>query len=103
MKIQVPPLYPLAAALLLVLFSLSGCATYADLSAGTVKEIGSPVVERETVSIPPPAPEAPPSKDYLVGPGDILLVNVAGRPEFIVPSSGSSGMLSVRSPLRSRS
>ena len=90
MKIQVPPLYPLAAALLLVLFSLSGCATYADLSAGTVKEIGSPVVERETVSIPPPAPEAPPSKDYLVGPGDILLVNVAGRPEFIVPSSGSS-------------
>ena len=88
MKIQAPLLRLLTGALLFVLFSLSGCARYADLSAGTVKEIGSPIVARETVTVPPPAPEAPPSKDYLVGPGDILLVNVAGRPEFLVPSAG---------------
>jgi len=68
----------------------SGCASYTDLPAGTVHPIDqSPVVAREVVSEPPPQPAPPPSEDYHVGPGDILFVNVAGRPELGSATVGS--------------
>jgi polysaccharide export outer membrane protein len=77
--------------LLLALSLISGCTAYRDLPAGTVREIGSPVVSSEQVSVPALPIETPPSRDYQVGPGDVLLVNVIGRPEFsVVPQSGSS-------------
>jgi polysaccharide biosynthesis/export protein len=77
--------------LLLIVFALSACAPYRDLPAGTVKSISSSVVSREAVSVPTLAPEPPPSVDYLVGPGDVLMVNVAGRPEFTVALQGNNG------------
>jgi polysaccharide export outer membrane protein len=61
---------------------LAGCAAYADLPHGTVKETGSAVTERESIVLPPEKPEAPPSLDYVIGIGDVVMVTVAGKPEF---------------------
>lgn len=78
--------------LLLLASLLPGCAAYRDLPAGTVREIQSPVVAREQVSVTALLPEAePPVKDYQVGAGDVLLVNVSGRPEFSIIPPGSNG------------
>jgi polysaccharide export outer membrane protein len=94
---------------------LTGCARYRDMPPGTVKEIKgsgfegvdatdlqkakpgsglktiSPVVEQETVTILP-LDNTPPSPDYIVGPYDVLSINVSGKPEFssMGSSSGSS-------------
>lgn len=78
---------------LLALTLLSGCAAYRDLPAGTVRDIGSAVVATEAVSVAAPAPanDPPLGREYLVGPGDVLLLNVNGRPEFTVTSPGGSG------------
>ncbi|HDQ03883.1 MAG TPA: sugar transporter [Deltaproteobacteria bacterium] len=81
---------------------MTGCAHYRDLPPGAVKEItqadnaginhrsASAVVETEMVTLPP-LDETPPSADYIVGPYDVLSVNVSGKPEFssMVPSSGT--------------
>ena len=77
--------------LFLALLAFPGCAPYRDLPAGTVREIGASVVSREEVSLPPPPPEPAPSGDYPVGPGDVLMVNVGGRPEFTVTTPGGAG------------
>lgn len=82
--------------LLLTLTTISGCTAYRDLPAGSVRDIGSPVVgssvvTREQVSVPALAIEPSPSRDYQVGAGDVLLVNVSGRPEFMVTPAGGSG------------
>jgi len=80
-----------------------GCARNRDLVADTVKDISSngtdtrlkkpdpnqsynpkaksPVVELETVTIPPPK-EPPPPADYVVGPNDTVMVTVSGHPEY---------------------
>jgi len=73
-------------------------------SAGTVKEIdgkettatsaqqpgstplsasegGSPIVDLQNVTVPS-LQESPPPIDYVVGPGDIIMVEVLGAPEF---------------------
>jgi polysaccharide export outer membrane protein len=94
---------------------LTGCSRYRDMPPGTVKEIRgsgfegvgmtdlqkakpgsglqttSPIVEVEIVTILPLA-EPPPSPDYIVGPYDVLSVNVSGKPEFssMASTSGSS-------------
>lgn len=77
--------------LLLVLFVLSGCSytNYRDLAPGTVKDIASCVVSKEEVSAPTLPAEPAPPKDYRVGPGDVLLLNVAGRPEFTIAVQGA--------------
>ncbi len=76
-------------------FIFSGCARYRDLPPGTVKEIGSaqtqksevnqdsdnPIVESQVVNIPT-LDEKQPTADYIVGPYDLLSVNVSGKPEF---------------------
>lgn len=73
----------------------SGCARYRDLPPGTVKQIGAadvqntaqsqdsknPIVEAEVITIPP-LDEKQPTADYIVGPYDLLSVNVSGKPEF---------------------
>jgi len=79
---------------LILLCTLSlqvGCALYGDLPPGTIKETGSAVSERESVVLSPEQPEAPPSLDYVIGSGDVLLVTVAGKPEFTaaVPTGNS--------------
>ncbi len=75
-------LYTYCVVLLGTIVLLAGCATYADLPHGTVKETGSAVSERESVVLAPETTDAPPSLDYVIGVGDVLLVTVAGKPEF---------------------
>lgn len=67
---------------------LGGCASYTDLPPGTVLAVsGSPVIAQEEVSVPLLAAEEPPLLDYVVGPGDVLFVNVNGRPELGSPGT----------------
>jgi len=64
------------------------------LPGGTVKQIGpaaSIIVSKEEVFVPALPPQAPPQKDYQVGPGDVLLIDVNGRPEFTVASPNQGG------------
>jgi len=88
-KTVLPARYILS--LLLTLLTISGCSAYRDLPAGSVREIGSPIVSTEQVSVSTPVvSETPPSRDYLVGPGDVLLVNVNGRSEFSMMAPGTT-------------
>ena len=63
----------------LVLTLLSGCAR---LPAGTIKQIESPVIEKEVVTVPPAEIEPPPSAEYIIGPNDVLSISVNGRSDF---------------------
>ena len=100
---------------------LTGCARYRDLPPGTVKEIresgfegvgvtdlqkekkkdglqtASPIVEAQIVTVLPLA-EPPPSPDYIVGPFDVLSINVSGKPEFSSMAS-TAGSTSISSSL----
>jgi len=67
---------------MLFLLAVGGCARFNDLPPGTIKEVGSAVIERESVVLVPEKAEAPPSLDYLIGVGDVIQVSVAGKPEF---------------------
>jgi len=51
----------------------------------------SPIIESETITVQPLS-EPPPSPDYIVGPYDVLSINVSGKPEFssIVSSGGTA-------------
>lgn len=71
------------AMLLSALAVMTGCAEFA---AGTIKCVESPILEKETVIIPPVEVEPPPSAEYLIGPGDVLAIN-ANRPEFSMAAS----------------
>jgi polysaccharide export outer membrane protein len=73
---------------------LTGCAGHRSIPPGTVKEIAgsslqtaSPIVEQETVIIPP-LNDPPPPADYVVGPNDSILVSVSGHPEFSREATG---------------
>jgi len=69
----------------------AGCAPYSSPPPGTVKQI-NPVVEQETVSLASGTTVTVVLRDeYLLGPGDILFVNVSGKPEFstVANSKGS--------------
>jgi polysaccharide export outer membrane protein len=74
---------------------LAGCAAYRDISPGSVKQIPfgkaaeSAVVAEETVTVLPLDEQAP-SPEYTIGPGDILFINVSGKPEFSSLSTTSS-------------
>jgi len=75
--------------LLFLIFSLAGCASFTDLPPGTIQTVsGSPVLEQESVTVPLPDENAVPSVDYMVGPGDVLLVNVNGKAELSSPGFG---------------
>ncbi|UFS69765.1 polysaccharide biosynthesis/export family protein [Geomonas sp. RF6] len=77
---------------ILSILSLTGCATYKDIAPGTRTPIySSAVVSTEKVTVETLPPEAAPARDYRVGPGDILLIDVNGRPEFIVATPGNNG------------
>lgn len=84
----------LCRAMSLFLCLLTGCAGYVDLPAGTVKPISGwlddAIMEREVVSVPEPPAEPPPPADYVIGPSDVLFINIEGRPEFMVAPTGNS-------------
>lgn len=69
---------------------VGGCASYKDLPHGTVKEMGSAILEKETITVPPEPPEQTPSPDYVIGAGDVLYISVAGRPEFTTVAPGGA-------------
>ena len=77
--------------ILLVLLAASGCAPYADLAPGTRQEIVSPIMSREEVVVPALPVEPSPPKDYQIGIGDVLLVDVSGRPEFTIAVQSGAG------------
>ena len=74
---------------------IAGCAGVPSVPSGTIRDIGgpagSPVVEQETVSVAPFVQENPPPANYVIGPNDVLYVNVYGRPELGSPMGPSIG------------
>jgi len=71
---------------------LSGCASYSALPAGTRMSIGENppgVVNRQIIEVP--SSEASPyqSFDYVIGPNDVLFINVNGMTEFGNGMNGS--------------
>ncbi|MBN1932936.1 MAG: polysaccharide biosynthesis/export family protein [Desulfobacterales bacterium] len=75
--------------LVTIIIFLGGCASYTDLKPGTVKAVSdihkSAVLERQAVSVSPYQEKNQPPADYLVGPGDVLFVNVNGEPKLGSP------------------
>jgi len=72
----------------LSLFLFSGCAPYSSPPPGTIKQI-NPVVEKETITLSTQETgTAQLTDEYLLGPGDILYVNVSGKPEFSTIAAG---------------
>ena len=69
-------------AVILCVVLLPACSTYSDLPAGTRIDIESPVIESDVVTTNPFTDLAPPPRDYQVGPGDILSVQIFGQPEL---------------------
>ncbi|MGZ9148918.1 MAG: polysaccharide biosynthesis/export family protein [Candidatus Deferrimicrobiaceae bacterium] len=76
--------------------SVTGCALRNRYPAGTVKKIEerpfppsvSAILDQQAVVVPPLAAEEPPSPVYIVGPGDVLYINLSGKTEFGSPSGG---------------
>src|SRR5512134_467108 len=67
----------------LVLTVSPGCAKYTSDPSGTVKQVTSPIIEKEVVSLTPEDRESQPLVDtYYLGPGDVLFINISGKPEF---------------------
>jgi polysaccharide export outer membrane protein len=56
---------------------LSGCAGYIDLPAGTAKQVCSPIVEKQEVSVPSidKDKEPAPSAEYIIGANDVLTIS----------------------------
>lgn len=75
--------------LLLTLLLFAGCTKFTDLDPGTVKQIYgerySAVVERESVEVSLGDDVVKPEPEYIIGPNDILYVNVKGHPELSSP------------------
>lgn len=69
----------------------SGCAGYIDLPAGTVKQVSSPIVEKQEVSVPALDVEAPPSEEYIIGVNDVLTVN-SNSPMLFNFTGGAAGL-----------
>ena len=79
---------------------LCGCSLYAELPAGTVREIAvDPVLERVDVAVPAPAATEDMPREYQVGTGDVLVVNVGGKPELSSAASRIDGSGAIRLPL----
>ncbi len=98
-------------------FLAPGCATYSEISPGSVMEVthqetlspvkkaeankspqpAASVVEQELVTVPPLEEPAPPA-DYIVGPHDILYINVSGKPEFSTARSRVDGSGNIQFP-----
>ncbi|HON59014.1 MAG TPA: polysaccharide biosynthesis/export family protein [Smithella sp.] len=101
-----------------MLLVMGGCTLYRDIAPGTVQKIpvrvdpaaaraaqggNSPVVEQQRVIIAP-LDEPAPSPEYIIGPNDVLYINVSGKPEFSsLTSTTTYGNLgNVKTPSGSR-
>ena len=77
---------------LFITLYLSGCASYSGLPVGTrisIEDTPSGVVNREIVEVS--ASDASPyqTKDYIIGPNDVLFININGMTEFGNGMNGS--------------
>ena len=79
--------FKFSAYLSILLLLLTGCvSSYEDLPAGTVMSImDSPILEQQMVRVPVMKADVTPEHDYLVGRGDVLLININGKPELSSP------------------
>ncbi len=74
--------------ILLLSMYLSGCATYADLPAGTRIPVGEkPAGIREMVNAPLSQNLPFQPADYVIGANDVLYINVNSKPEFMVANN----------------
>lgn len=76
----------------LVSVSISGCATFKDLTPGTVKKISaadSSIVERQLVSVTPEAPAPNPPELYRIGVYDLLAIHTNGVTAAALAGAGS--------------
>jgi polysaccharide export outer membrane protein len=62
-------------ALLSAILMVSGCARYVDLPAGTVKQVGSPIVQKQEVTVSEVPLGPPPPAEYVIGPNDVLNID----------------------------
>lgn len=78
-------------ALLVGIFLFAGCAAYSDLPPGSRMAIESSFVQTEPLSVVPEIYDKDPATDYVVGPGDVLFLNINGRSEYSItgPNTGS--------------
>jgi polysaccharide export outer membrane protein len=89
--------FVLAIITLFISLLFSGCSTYSDLPAGTRMSIGqksSGIIEHEIVGDSSGQQQPYKSAEYVVGPNDVLYINVNSSPEFSMGSSGSSTKVS---------
>lgn len=83
-------------------FVFTGCTMYREVPAGTTvktpvvnsgtantTKADSSIVSEETITILP-VNEPAPSPEYTIGPGDVLFINVSGKPEFSSLNSTST-------------
>ena len=63
-------------------------------------KVNSPIVDEQTVTVLP-LEEPPPAPDYIVGPNDVLFINISGKPEF--SSLGTNSVLGTFSALGTNS
>jgi polysaccharide export outer membrane protein len=81
--------------LVLLAMLLGGCARYTELAPGSVKDVSngeaSVLVESQALSVALGKDEYVPPSEYLIGPGDILFVNIMGRPELGSPVGSGGG------------
>ncbi len=69
--------------IVLTVLTISGCAKYTFVPSGTVKQVTSPIIEQETVSLATEEALSESLEDtYYLGPGDTVFINISGKPEF---------------------
>lgn len=100
----------------IIFLMLTGCAMYEDILPGTVTKIpvvegtapggtksNNPIVAEETVTVLPLSEPAP-SPEYIIGRGDVLFINISGKPEFssMFTTSNYSQLGKVQAPSGSR-
>jgi polysaccharide export outer membrane protein len=76
-----------------LLLLLGACASLPPVESGKkiVETSDSPVLEREFVTVPVGAEEAPLTRDYHLGQGDVLFINSYGLPQMGGPAASAFG------------
>jgi polysaccharide biosynthesis/export protein len=102
--------------LIFTFLMLTGCVMYREISPGTVKQIpigestasstiktNSSIIAEETVTVLPLSEPAS-SPEYTIGAGDVLFINISGKPEFssLATTSSYSELGKVQAPSGSR-
>lgn len=84
--------------LFLITLLMTACApVYRDLPAGSTIQVkgesASAVIDRQSVNLPPPAAESRPDANYLIGPGDVLYINISGKQEFMGAAANANSKI----------